>query len=249
MITSWANPGGNPPTSDSLVLALQIQRLSQVCGFLFVLFFKNRVPLCSPGWSRICCVYVGQSHLKGRDLPACVSLVLGLQVFASTPGGFCVRMWVSAYLLVHLRTHARVYRDKCQPWVLFLKSCAASTVSQLFPGTCSSLIRLAGMELSDLRVSASPGLRQQVRVASVGFVCGYWGSNSLSRARGRHYINRAISAAYLIYIVKSFLVQWRAVPGRAEERVDRMQKSGAWTAALTCKGHRFGSSLQDHLLD
>jgi hypothetical protein len=65
--------------------------LKEVSGFttflfvcLFVLFFPDRVSLCSPGCPGT--HFVEQAGLKLRNLPASASRVLGLKVCTTMPG-------------------------------------------------------------------------------------------------------------------------------------------------------------------
>lgn len=141
----------------------------------------------------------------------------------SHPAFLCVHMWVQGCMLVHVHVCAE---DKCEPWMLFLRSgppCAMSS------GTCLFLLP---------------------QIAS-GFVCGCWGSSSGPHtSRASIFINGATFPAHLVPVVKSFPLQWKEVTGRAEDwGWKRVQESRPWTGVVTCKRDRFGSSVQDYLID
>lgn len=95
----------------------------------------GHLPAYVTRWSGTCYVYIDQSHLKLRDLPACVSQVLRLQVCAITPS-ILVCSYVGTGLYVS--TCTRVCRG--QMWTL-------DVVPQEWTTLCN--------ELRDLPVSAS----------------------------------------------------------------------------------------------
>jgi hypothetical protein len=62
--------------------------------FLFLLVFRDRVSLCSPGCPGT--HFVDQAGLELRNLPASASRVLGLKACATTPG-FCLLTFLSEH--------------------------------------------------------------------------------------------------------------------------------------------------------
>jgi hypothetical protein len=77
------------------------------CLFCFVLFFRNRVSLCSPGCPRT--HSVDQAGLELRNSPASVSQVLELKAFATT-SRYWNKLLVSALICrVFLSTTVMIY--------------------------------------------------------------------------------------------------------------------------------------------
>jgi hypothetical protein len=60
------------------------------CLSCFVLFFRDRVSLCSPGCPGI--HFVDQAGLELRNLPVSASQVLGLKACTTTPIMFCLEL-------------------------------------------------------------------------------------------------------------------------------------------------------------
>lgn len=104
--------------------------------------------------------------------------------------------------------------DKCQPWMLFLRSCPPCALRQIFHW--------------DVQLTDQAGQQRAQRPACFCFlrllrlqVALYVGAGDQAQViyfQGKHFINGAIFPAHLVSVVKSVPLQWREVTGRAREK-------------------------------